>query len=107
MRVSLLVILLCVFLAPAAFALEQTADDGGCGSIDPNTPCYTGSTATLCTKPYGCPQCAFNSNTGKPVCFVLYGQAYGRCNCQPKGTIDFHGIPTPVCTTSGACRTSR
>jgi hypothetical protein len=107
MRVYLLVILLCVVVAPAAFALEQTADDGGCGTIDPMSPCYMGSVQTYCTKPYGCPQCAFNSNTGAPVCFVLYGQPYGWCSCQPKGSATINGVKTAVCTVSGSCRTSR
>ena len=107
MRLFLLSFLVCLFLAPAAFALEQTPDDGGCGTIDPMSPCYSGSVQTYCTKPYRCPLCGTDANTGATVCFVVYGQPYGHCTCKPKGSVTRDGVRFAVCETSGACRTSR
>jgi hypothetical protein len=103
-----LLTLVFVFAPSATAAIQVPILEPGdtCGSIDPDTACYSGSGgAQFCSDPYGCPICALDMDN-RPICSRLRGQN-GKCNCKPKTVVWNEYGPNPICEQSGSCVQNR
>ena len=108
---ALPLLVVATLFAASAHADTRTLDPvtdplGDCYSADSPDQCLaSGTTTTICTDSWGCPQCGLSQDGRNAVCFRLFGN-YGWCSCSPYGIgYDKYGNVVPKCILKGTCNT--